>query len=532
MLAREDPIHAQDDDRPAAPGAGEGGAVAPRPRSPLGRGRWPGLESALIPPAVALMWVAWLAPLVFYLLNSGLAYPAGTPFPGWLLYALLLGASALRHALAGRSWGRPLVTVVGLAVIVGVGGWLSGADPRHLGRWLAGLGALLARTEEGFPAPLIVFLISALAWLWGLAVTWQDYGELFAGFVLGVLGFGFLLLVPARPFWEAAPLRIVAYLLLFVVSGLVSLGLVSAAQTLAAERRSDAGVPPLRREWLAAVGAVVLGVLLLGWGAARWLSPELPAELWAALRPVGRAVERVLAALLMGVAYVVFGVLGPLIEFLQRLAARNWGALTDLLAGVLAWVRSLSAGGAGRAAPARPGADPRTLLAVARYVILGLLGLVLAAGLWLGARRRARRRRPFARDVRESLLTRELLRAQWSGLLAGLRRRRRPPEPYLPLAGEDARRAIRRLYRGLLARMAAVDRPRAPGLTPRAYARALAPQVPGCGAAVATLTEAYLLARYAPEEPGAEELTAAQSAWEDIERSLAERSRPTKRVRA
>ncbi|NLD42625.1 MAG: hypothetical protein GX657_03930, partial [Chloroflexi bacterium] len=355
----------QEDDRPAAPGSGEGGAAAPRPRSPLGRGRWPGLEGALIPLAVALMWAAWLAPLVFYLLNSGLAYPAGTPFPGWLLYALLLGASALRHALAGRSWGRPVMALVGLAVILGVGGALSGADPRHLGRWLAGLAALLARTEEGFPAPLIVFLISALAWLWGLAATWQDYGDLFAGFVLGVLGFGFLLLVPARPFWEAASLRIAAYLLLFVVSGLVSLGLVSAAQTLAAERRSDAGVPPLRREWLAAVGAVVLGVLLLGWGAARWLSPELPAELWAALRPVGRALGAALSAVLLGVAYVVFWVLGPLIEFLQALLARNWGALTDLLAGVLAWVRSLSAGGAGPAALSRPAADPRTLLAVA-----------------------------------------------------------------------------------------------------------------------------------------------------------------------
>ncbi len=172
----------------------------------------------------------------------------------------------------------------------------------------------------------------------------------------------------------------------------------------------------------------------------------------------------------------------------------------DLLAGVLAWVRSLSAGGAGRGRAGRPGADPRTLLAVARYVILGLLGLVLAAGLWLGARRRARRRR--TRRARRARIPPHARAARPVEQAA-----RRPPPPpaarALPAAGgEDARRAIRRLYRGLLARMAAVDPPACPGPDP-AGPRALAPQVPGCGAAVAT-REAYLRARYAPEEPGAE----------------------------
>ena len=490
------------------------------PATPAGGWGW--VDGVLIPLLAIGMWAAWLTPFLYLLLQGGILYPSGIVFPAWLLYALLAGASGLQGLLrrvrwgrAGR-WGGVISAGVGLVAVVAATGWVLGAEPHHLGAWLRVLGAVLARPGEGWPAPPVVGVVCGLAWLWGLAATWQDHQELFYGFLIGVIGFGVALLAPARVFWETATLSVIGYLLAFAVASLLALGLASAQGALPGIEH-PAGAPHARTEWLVAVGIVVAGVLAVGWFAAPLISPDVPRRVAALFRPLGRWLEIILSYVLLGLAYVLFAVLKPLLALLRALVARRWDTLVEALEGFLAETERLAEGAARE--PAAPGAGAG-VLAFFRVLVIATLAVALVVA-FAYALRRMRPRRGGAGEERESVFTRELLAAQLTGLLS--RRRRAPPEPFVPLAGEGPRLRIRRLYRAFLARMAERGVAHPPAATPRAYARRVRPTLPREEEALDALTEAYLLARYAPEEPPAAAVARAEAAWARLDRALGER---------
>ena len=140
--------------------------------------------------------------------------------------------------------------------------------------------------------------------------------------------------------------------------------------------------------------------------------------------------------------------------------------------------------------------------------------LALAIIFWLAARRLGLLRTLDEDELRESILSGDLLWAQLRQLF-----RRRPPvaaqkSPYLDLTGspDDARLRVRRAYQGMLEWARSIRLPRAAGQTPGSYARLLAGAVPEAHEAIDILTQAYMQARYAAEAPALEVARSAEGA--------------------
>ncbi|NLD73141.1 MAG: DUF4129 domain-containing protein [Chloroflexi bacterium] len=470
--------------------------------------RWQWLESGLIPLVSAMMRVAWLVPLLHLALNNVFVVPRGVAFPAWLILALLLGASALESALQEHP-DAPLISAgVGLLVILAVLGYLFQLDVAHLGRWLTRLFANLTDFRSAFPATFVVVIATALIWRKGLTASWNDYAELFQAFVVGVLVLGLLLLVRSSDAWDQTGINVWGAVVAFVFSSLLALALISAHQTLALERIKDAHVPPVSREWLTVVGLVVAGVIVLGWAAAVLLSPESVKEILRLLSPIWIAIRTVITYIWLAFAYVFFWALGPLLEWLQAGVADNWENATERLAERLEEEMELPE-------PTEAAGISPALLMALRIIGITVLVVGIALLFYMAYRRRKKRNGTRASDERESVLSGDLLTQQLRDFLASLRRK--PAiSPFVPLSGEDPRLVVRRLYQSMLRRMSSLGHARAPEVTPRAYARRLEDVLPGEDQAVSTLTEAYMVARYAPEPPTPEQVTNANRAWERI----------------
>jgi hypothetical protein len=131
-------------------------------------------------------------------------------------------------------------------------------------------------------------------------------------------------------------------------------------------------------------------------------------------------------------------------------------------------------------------------------------------------------------ETRETILSLDLLRSQLDGLLNGLRGRRVPPLFVELDPGQDTRRLVRMLYQKVLARAVELDTPRRLEQTPGRYQRTLiylcSSESEQVRHAVETLTGVYEVARYGVDPPTAEQLRAAQDAFDQIDAALQSRS--------
>jgi len=474
--------------------------------------RWRWLESGLIPLASAVMRTAWLTPLMYLLLNNVFVAPSGVPYPGWLILVLLLGASALNGLVQEHPNAPAIMAGAGLLAVLLVLGYAFQFDASHPGRWLLRLLANLTDFRLAFPASLVVILATALLWRKGMTVVWDNYLELFKGFLTGVIALGAMLLLVSSATWEASGLNLWGLLLTFVFAALLSLATISAHQTLEVERLKDARVPPLSRQWLMVVGSVILAVILVGWVAAELLSPDAVQQLLRLLRPVWVAIRTAISYVILAIAYVVFWLLGPLLELVQSSMADNWDQATKELGERLEEEMELPE-------PAPTAGLPPALLLALRILGITLLVVGIAWLLYRAYRKRSRKARSKVLEQRESVLTTDLLAQQLRDLLASLRRKP-AVSPFVPVAGEDPRVVIRRLYQQMLQRLSARGRARPPEVTPRAYARSVADLLPAGSEALTILTEAYLVARYAPDPPTWQQVAEASAAWEQIAAQL------------
>jgi hypothetical protein len=126
--------------------------------------------------------------------------------------------------------------------------------------------------------------------------------------------------------------------------------------------------------------------------------------------------------------------------------------------------------------------------------VLALAGLVFL----LAVRRFRLLRNPDALDEdRESILTRELVWHQFRSMFGRKAKLAEPTAPpFLVLAGDDPRIAIRLAYQAMLAWAYKHSGPRPPGDSPNAYANRLNNNNPTAQAVIDTLTQAYVRARY------------------------------------
>lgn len=478
-----------------------------------GRGwrSWNWLDGVAIPALSAAMRVAWVVPVTNALMGSGFVTPTAR-LPVWLPLAVLLGASLTARRLAPRPGGRVLVALLGVLVMLGSGAIvLAPATPgdlwRHAMDW-----------HEAVPAIWVLLPVFGGLWLRGISIDWVEAEPLRRGFATGVLALAALALLGGSGYSLGLGIAdgLIEPFIAFTVCGLVALALNDISLTLRQSLRSSGTRPRLGQYWLYVVGGSVLAILLAAWLVALILAPETVEAAAQALRPMLRVLQpvvdlaaRVLGFLITGIAYVVFTILEPLINWLRSLASGQQ-LDEDILdrANLAEQLRELEPGRQGGVA-----LGPW----VQGVLVVGLLALV--AIVFILAFRRRRVTTPDGMvESREVDWSWGLMREQLGRWLS--RRRRQTRSPFLPLLeGEQGRAQVRSAYRRLL--MTAGGR--APGQTPLAYMRQLAGSGPELTEPLATLTEAYQLARYSGEPLSAGTVAAALQALAQVEAVLATR---------
>ncbi|NPV09703.1 MAG: DUF4129 domain-containing protein [Anaerolineae bacterium] len=469
------------------------------------------LDSVAIPVLSAAMRVAWVVPVSNALMGSGFVAPSAR-LSAWLPLAVLLGASFTARRLAARPGGRVLMALAGVLVMLGSAALvLAPASPgdlwRHAMDW-----------HEAVPAIWVLLPVFGGLWLRGISIDWIEAEPLRRGFVTGVLALAALALLGGYGYSLGLGISdsLLEPFVAFTVSGLVALALSDISLTLRQSARSSGTRPGLGRYWLYVVGGSVLAVLLAAWLVALIVAPETVEAAAQALRPLLRLFQpvvnllaRVLAYLITGIAYIVFTILEPLINWLRSLASGEPPDENILdRANLAEQLRELEPGGQG-------GAELGPW--VQGVLVVGLLGLV-ALVFVLAFRRRYATSPDGMVESREVDWSWHLMREQLGRWLS--RRRRQTRSRFLPLLeNEQGRVQVRTAYRRLLASAGG----HAPGQTPLAYMRQLAGSGPELEEPLAALTEAYQMARYSSEPLTPETVAAALQSLAQVEALLGAR---------
>jgi hypothetical protein len=465
------------------------------------------------------MRVAWLTPLIHFALNNVFVAPMGLQFPAWLVLALLLGGSTVDNLLQDHPDGPTLSAAAGMAAVFITLAIVFRLDVLQAGLWVRRVFANLTDFGENFPASLIVIVAATAIWRRGMTAAWHDYPELFRGFLTGIVVLGVLMLLGGTGAWERAGLSMWGTMAGFAASALLALAMIGAYEALALERGGPNGTPVLSRYWLTAVVSIVMALIVVGWVAALILSPEVTTQalrlVGQVLAPIWWVVREGLLYVILGIAYVIFWLLGPLLDRLQESVGEGWEQATEGLREMLEEEMQQ---------PDPTVAEPNLALQrLLRIAFVTLLVLGIALSFYFAYRRAQRRKAKTVEEERDYVWSKDLIKSQLQDLLGRMRRQARIT-PFEPLEGEDPRQAIRRLYQRLLAHMTALGRQREPKLTPRAYARSLADLFPREHRALGVLTDAYLVARYAPDPPTPDTVVEARRALERIEAELAARA--------
>lgn len=473
---------------------------------------WHLVDDGILPYALALMrslWVwAWLR-LINTLPESGdyglLSWPA---IFGLLACSTAIAqiASYVGQANRRRPWPerltRSFVALSGLlAVVVTVYGAVPTARPAA-GDW-SWLAAPLYDPLRSIPA----LLIATWLWWWGvLAGRFTIFYETYASnFAVGMAGLGLAaavgLAVGRAPFG-----LLIGPALLFVAVSLITLAVASLRAARRYEREHFDPTFRVSRYWLATIVGVVVVLLAVGLLVVQLLTPDLVRRTLAALSPVLDLLAQGLWYVLMVIAWVIFTLLEPLVRSLRARQGESEPFRMPSPPDLTAQLREMETH------PATVSPDfYHALRIVAAILLVGIVVLIFA----LAFKRFRAMHEEDVVEVRDSVLSLDLLKTQ----LQELFRRRRPapqPPPFVNIAGDDPAARIRRTYQALLAWAASQDMPRAAGMTPEEYLRFLGAMWPDCQAMLATITAAYLRARYSAEPVPVTAADEAARAWEQI----------------
>lgn len=419
---------------------------------------------------------------------------------------------------------------------------------------LIGAGANFALTVQGQPPAAPLALLLAMAWL-PLAASAVEIGapgprRLVGGALSAGLLFSYLN-VRFEPGWFAQQIT---------HPGLPAwIALVSLATTLRGTAIAN-GRTAVRTSF--ATGAVLLFVFWLLWALSlagrEGEPPPLPVPLvgYFALTLPLLALERVqlvrrrsaapdrraltftsasLAATVLVVAAVL--ALGALLAQgagIFRDGILPYLAPLDGVIRLIAWPLGLLAGGlatflrpfarprtaplgpsGGAGDPQRDATDPTVLLILGLLTVVIALTLLAVGLIWL-VRRGRRPEEPAAvsTDERESLWN-------WREALRGFRRVPPGRLTWEELPGDDARSRVRRLYREFLATAAARRQLfRSAADTPLKFAAQVTGTVPEAGPALAVLTDAYMIARYADAALDESTVEGARAALRSVQSKL------------
>lgn len=438
--------------------------------------------------ATAVMEAAWF--WAVWQVAYGLFSPQSQA-PSFFMTTLLmvLAVFTARYLDLGRAGGAP--QAVAVAVVIGVTMFLGAAAVG-----LGGPGPYLLGLRD-FQDPHILYTLGYLALWWrGISLVGGGFGAELTGFRFRV---GVIILMWALV--AAAFTAVSITLAVFVMFGaaLLAMGLARVEDV----SRDVAGVAtPFDRAWLAILIGAMLMVMLLGGLATVLFSADSIRTILGWFGPLWN----LLAAILVGILYVLLVILTPFIEALAR-------ALRPVLENLPLRLPQPPPGGeeevtqAASILPEAVGMGLRWGL-----LALGLLAAVALLGLW-AQRRRQVHLEPIP-ELRESVWSADAFaqdaRALLDRALARLRREQR----------SHAADTVRHIYAMLQALAAAHGAPRPPDDTPYEYLPTLVTAFPEAEGDLQRLTDAYVDAHYHELPTSDAQLAEARAAWERVRRVI------------
>jgi hypothetical protein len=444
------------------------------------------LAMASMPAGSAFLWSVWGARLLR-------GAPAGASWQMWTL-ALLPVVSSLSVVLI-----RPRLKAVGLRLAFSLGLVLLGLALAAAGlrfEWLAAGGAPGPTGVVLWRLSLLPIPIACLAlWLWG---EWVGHGTIGQRDVRLALSRNVMTILLLYLFYNSAPVLTVGEALgpivLVFVAGVLALA-ASNLERLRVQREGAPVAPVLDRYWLQTVAGLTAVLLLAGLLITGLANTRVFAQAGGVVLVALAAVAIGLSWILVAFGVLIFLLLYPLRGLFQSISTQMLLPTPAPTSPALATAQA--------AAPSTAAAPSPIFEAAGWVVAVGILVALILMVFWLRLRSEALARTETAEEVRDSILSGDLLWRQLQNLFGGRRGSGgKEPAAYLPLGGEAtaARVRIRRAYQAALQWAFERGRVRAPSETPRAFARAL-DQLSLNSVAGRALTEAYQPARYAAEEP-------------------------------
>ena len=516
--------------------------------------RWSWLDDGVMPILLTLLRTCWLWPwlgFVQYLLAP--SEPAAA-LPIWILVALpFFGFTLARQLtkpssteqiqeripqLAAISWqARLLLALVGIGAIVFVLWWqLMRMDYRFLDfQWPLLLAERFIHwPPDGISAAVLIALAGVFLWLRSLldVQSAMSHDQVWATIATGFSALAiYLMLTAAAGYGSTADSA--GLIISFLILAMVALAFSSLKVTVGLDRalsfRSRRGTasPTINRYWLLSVFLVI--VLLVGGGLllAALISPDTLAALLNWARTIVTFVGQIILTAMVYVGYLLLlaavyiaRLLWPLIQrFLPEEVEEQPFQLPQAPEPFATQIPTTE--------------EVLVVSDTYRYIGLGATICVVILVFVLVLRRWRLRATEELEEERESILSGELLQSQLGNLWQRLSERFNPAAalaPFLSLDGEpSARRQIRQIYQQLLMAASRSGTMRQRHATPGEFSPNLirllereADSAPDTAMsnAMETITQKYMIARYAEDEPSATDLEAAQEAWKTIEEVL------------
>jgi hypothetical protein len=475
--------------------------------------RWHPVDDGVLPYLLALMRSLWVWPLLH--LWSDFLTPGAADLLRWpAVFGLLAGSTAVAQIAAFRLKparrdrmaelrSRALFAVTGLAAVALVLYAGTGRPPPWRPDWLNAVAGDPLRSIQ-------TTLIAAALWVWGLlAGQGKLHYEIYArNFAAGAAGLGLAALL-SRATGDAAPGVVLSCTLAFFAVGLSTLALAGLRTAQHYERGRDEPPSGVSGHWMATIGGAVVVLLGLGLLVTQILTPDGIRRALGVVTPLLEAAGDLVYYVLLVVAWALF----TLLDAIRRLIPAPEGKEVEPLGlpDPPNFAEQFQA--VEQTATGLPPGIALFLRIAAVLLVAGALMLAFA----LVFRRFKTSVEEDAPEVRESIISVELLRAQLRQLFERARPAPAPP-PFAAVTGDDPSAQIRRTYQAMLAWAAGQGLARAPGATPREHLEAVSRARPEHGAALGVITAAYLRARYGAEPVAPSLAQQVAEAWEGVAR--------------
>ena len=407
----------------------------------------------------------------------------------------------------GRERIRPVTAAIALLTVM-------------TGTWLQAQGAAAAIVSVDDSNFLrAYFVLGTTLWVWwrGARTVDMGHGDVVRVMRNGIIGVAMLVALlgiggvslPLAPTQGGIGVSVGVEMIAFLALGLMCLSL---TRIVAAEAEGSAGAQWrwLRSSMLSTIAILLVGLLLLA--------------------IVAEPARMLLRGGLMWGLYGLLVIFSPLFWLIFQII--EWLRPALVFDGSLIPAIPTAAPSANDDTPPPPSPlDALAPLLTVTSTILLLIPLVALVVLILLARRRRGRTEEATAEERESIFSWSDVGNDLAGLLRGLRRPRSAPgglrAALRRLAGADAATRVRRRYIQLLLAGETAGATRSPAQTPHEFAPALT-TLPVDQPAVATLTETYERARYAPESVDAATADQADAAWQSIAQAASNAGAPKK----